>query len=67
MGQDGLHGCQCIREVGGQVLAQDEASSVVWGMPSYVVNAGLADKILPLEKMADEIMQRIHPIQKSGL
>ncbi|AFY41173.1 chemotaxis response regulator protein-glutamate methylesterase [Nostoc sp. PCC 7107] len=67
MGQDGLHGCQCIREVGGQVLAQDEASSVVWGMPGFVVNAGLADQIVPLEKMAGEIMQRIHPVQRSGL
>ncbi len=67
MGQDGLHGCECIREVGGQVLAQDEASSVVWGMPSYIVNAGLADQVVPLEQMADAIMHRIHPRQKSGL
>ncbi|MBE9207833.1 chemotaxis response regulator protein-glutamate methylesterase [Nostoc sp. LEGE 06077] len=67
MGQDGLHGCQCIREAGGQILAQDEASSVVWGMPGFVVNAGLADRIVPLEEMAGEIMQRVHPVQKSGL
>ncbi|BCL36645.1 chemotaxis response regulator protein-glutamate methylesterase [Nostoc sp. MS1] len=67
MGQDGLHGCQCISEAGGQVLAQDKASSVVWGMPSYIVNAGLADRIVPLEQMADEIMHRIHPTQKLGL
>jgi len=67
MGQDGLHGCQCIREAGGQVLAQDQASSVVWGMPSFVINAGLADQIVPLEQMAGEIMQRIHPAQRSGL
>ncbi len=59
MGQDGLHGCKCIQEVGGQVLAQDKASSVVWGMPSFVVNAGLADKILPLDQMAGEIIRRI--------
>jgi two-component system chemotaxis response regulator CheB len=61
MGQDGLHGCQCIREVGGQVLAQDKASSVVWGMPGFVVNAGLADRVVPLEQMAGEIMRRIRP------
>jgi two-component system chemotaxis response regulator CheB len=59
MGQDGLHGCQCIREAGGQVLAQDKASSVVWGMPSFVVNAGLADQIVALDQMASEIMRRI--------
>ncbi|GAA6616530.1 chemotaxis response regulator protein-glutamate methylesterase [Scytonema sp. NUACC26] len=59
MGQDGLNGCQCIREVGGQVLAQDKASSVVWGMPGFVVNAGLADRVVPLEQMAAEILYRI--------
>ncbi|MEH1940631.1 MAG: chemotaxis response regulator protein-glutamate methylesterase [Nostoc sp.] len=59
MGQDGLHGCQCIREAGGQVLAQDKATSVVWGMPSFVVNAGLANQILPLNEIANEIMHRI--------
>ena len=59
MGQDGLHGCQCIREAGGQVLAQDKATSVVWGMPSFVVNAGLANQILPLNQIANEIMHRI--------
>jgi two-component system, chemotaxis family, protein-glutamate methylesterase/glutaminase len=59
MGQDGLHGCECIREVGGQVLAQDKASSVVWGMPGFVVNAGLANEIVPIDKMASEILRRI--------
>ncbi|MDM9384845.1 chemotaxis response regulator protein-glutamate methylesterase [Chlorogloeopsis sp. ULAP01] len=59
MGQDGLHGSQCIREAGGQVLAQDEASSVVWGMPGFVVNAGLADQVVGLEQMAGEIIRRI--------
>ncbi|MBW4561031.1 MAG: chemotaxis response regulator protein-glutamate methylesterase [Mojavia pulchra JT2-VF2] len=69
MGQDGLHGCQCIREAGGQVLAQDKTSSVVWGMPSFVVNAGLADQIVPLEQMSGEIMRRIRPnrVPISGL
>jgi two-component system chemotaxis response regulator CheB len=51
MGQDGLRGCRLIRERGGQVLAQDEASSVVWGMPGYVVQAGLADRVLPLKEI----------------
>ncbi|MHC5732544.1 MAG: chemotaxis protein CheB, partial [Nostoc sp.] len=66
---DGLHGCKCIREAGGQVLAQDKASSVVWGMPSFVVNAGLADQIVTLDQMASEIMRRIrdNQIPISGL
>lgn len=59
MGQDGLRGCEAIREAGGQILAQDEASSVVWGMPGQVVRAGLADKVLPLGSIADEILQRV--------
>lgn len=69
MGQDGLHGCKCIREAGGQVLAQDKVSSVVWGMPSFVVNAGLANQIVTLDQMASEIMRRIryNQISISGL
>lgn len=59
MGQDGLRGCKCIREVGGQILAQDEATSVVWGMPGFVANAGLADKVLPLDQIGGEIMRRV--------
>ncbi len=60
MGQDGLNGCMCIHEVGGQILVQDEASSTVWGMPGSVVKAGLADKILPLSHLASEIMSRLN-------
>jgi two-component system chemotaxis response regulator CheB len=59
MGQDGLRGCQQIRDRQGQILAQDEASSVVWGMPGFVVNAGLADAVLPLDQMMAEILRRV--------
>jgi two-component system chemotaxis response regulator CheB len=59
MGQDGLRGCEVIREQGGRVLAQDEASSVVWGMPGQVAQAGLADKVLPLNQIAREIAQQV--------
>jgi two-component system chemotaxis response regulator CheB len=59
MGQDGLRGCQHIREAGGQILAQDQASSVVWGMPGFVANAGLADKVLPLDQLGGEILRRV--------
>ena len=58
MGQDGFRGCEYIREAGGQVLIQDEASSVVWGMPGSVARAGLADKELPLNQIAGEIVRR---------
>jgi two-component system chemotaxis response regulator CheB len=59
MGQDGLRGCQALKEAGAQILAQDEATSVVWGMPGAVVRAGLADRTLPLAMLAGEILQRV--------
>jgi two-component system, chemotaxis family, protein-glutamate methylesterase/glutaminase len=58
MGQDGLHGAQILKARGASILAQDEASSVVWGMPGAVVNAGLADSVLPLDKIVPEIIRR---------
>lgn len=59
MGQDGLRGSEYIRSARGQILVQDQASSVVWGMPSFVANAGLADKVIPLDQIADEIIRRV--------
>ena len=59
MGQDGLRGCQLLRENQAQVVVQDESTSVVWGMPGCVAHAGLADSILPLEKIAGEIVRRV--------
>jgi two-component system chemotaxis response regulator CheB len=59
MGQDGLRGCEAVREAGGQVLVQDEATSVVWGMPGYVARANLADRVLPLSVIGDEILKRV--------
>jgi len=59
MGADGKRGAEVVRAAGGTVLAQDEASSVVWGMPGAVVRAGLADAVLPLARVADEIVERV--------
>jgi two-component system, chemotaxis family, protein-glutamate methylesterase/glutaminase len=58
MGQDGLRGCEMVKDAGGQVIVQDEATSVVWGMPGYVAQAGLADRVLPLDQIAGEILRR---------
>ena len=57
MGSDGLNGSRVIREQGGSVLAQDEPSSTVWGMPGAVASAGLAQRILPLDAIAPEILR----------
>jgi two-component system chemotaxis response regulator CheB len=57
MGSDGLIGCRAVREQGGSVLAQDEASSTVWGMPGAVAGAGLAHRVLPLDTIAPEILR----------
>ena len=59
MGEDGLLGCKSIREAGGQVIVQDEATSVVWGMPGRVAMAGLADQTLPLDEIAPAIVRRV--------
>ena len=66
MGQDGLAGCQAVRNAGGQVLVQDEGTSVVWGMPGSVVNAGLADEMLPLKLLGPEIMLRVRRSRFNG-
>ncbi len=52
MGQDGLNGGKAIIEAGGTVIAQDEATSVVWGMPGAVATAGVCSAVLPLDQMS---------------
>jgi two-component system chemotaxis response regulator CheB len=59
MGSDGLEGARAVHSRGGAVLAQDEASSVVWGMPGRVAESGIANAVLPLDAMAREINQRV--------
>ncbi len=61
MGQDGLVGCRAIREAGGTIVVQDEATSVVWGMPGAVARANLAHRILPLPLLANEIVRHTMP------
>jgi len=58
MGQDGLRGAQTIISAGGSVVVQDEATSVVWGMPGAVARAGLASAILPLPELGAEVSKR---------
>lgn len=59
MGNDGLQGLRAIKDHGGLVIAQDEGTSVVYGMPRAAVEAGLADRVLPLEAIAPAIVAMV--------
>jgi two-component system, chemotaxis family, protein-glutamate methylesterase/glutaminase len=59
MGSDGVLGAKRIREGGGEIIVQDEASSVVWGMPGLTYGAGQADGVYPLLQLASEITRRV--------
>jgi two-component system chemotaxis response regulator CheB len=59
MGSDGVIGAQCIRQKGGEVIIQNEASSVVWGMPGLVYASGQADAVYPLDQLSHEITRRV--------
>jgi two-component system chemotaxis response regulator CheB len=57
MGSDGTHGAQDVAAAGGAVIAQDEASSVVWGMPGAAANAGVCSAVLPLDQIAPKLVR----------
>lgn len=59
MGHDGLEGMKAIKAAGGRTVAQDEASSVVYGMPKAVVEAGCAEKVVPLSNVVGEILNMV--------
>jgi two-component system, chemotaxis family, protein-glutamate methylesterase/glutaminase len=59
MGQDGLAGARQLRALGSTILVQDEASSVVWGMPGFVAREGLAHAVCDLRRIAPEILSRL--------
>ncbi|MHB1680728.1 MAG: protein-glutamate methylesterase/protein-glutamine glutaminase [bacterium] len=57
MGSDGLEGMSAIKKYGGSTIAQDETTCVVYGMPKAVIDAGVVDKVLPIYKIAEEIIK----------
>jgi len=57
MGKDGLEGCRKLKEVGGTVIAQDERTSLIFGMPKAVIEEGLADLVLPIEEIGRAIVE----------
>ena len=60
MGGDGTDGGKALKEAGSFVIAQDEASSAVWGMPGTAVKAGIVDEILPLMKIPEAVKQLVN-------
>jgi two-component system chemotaxis response regulator CheB len=66
MGQDGLRGSQEMHDEGACILAQDQETSVVWGMPGFVAQAGLAAKLLPLSEIANEIVRRVRESHRTA-
>lgn len=60
MGQDGAAGAEAVHKAGGYILAEDESSCVVWGMPRAVVERGVADCVVPLDRMAEAIQAAVH-------
>jgi len=59
MGYDGTRGACRIKQAGGTVIAEDESTSVVYGMPRSVVEAGVADQVVPLDQMAAAIVRAL--------
>ena len=56
MGRDGTNGCEHLREQGDQILVQDEATSVVWGMPGAAYTLGAAQQVLPLQDIGGALL-----------
>jgi two-component system chemotaxis response regulator CheB len=59
MGNDGSRGVIAVQEGGGLVIAQDEATSVIFGMPQEAIKSGAVEQVLPLEQIAGSIVRRI--------
>lgn len=66
MGHDGRRGCEVVKTHGGTVVAQDQASSLVWSMPRAVITAGIHDAIMPLSAMARLINESCSKPKKEG-
>ena len=63
MGKDGAAGSQAVKRMGGTVLCQDEETSLIFGMPGAVINEGLADEVVPLDKIAPRIVEKVMKVQ----
>ncbi|MCS7220756.1 MAG: chemotaxis response regulator protein-glutamate methylesterase [Anaerolineae bacterium] len=66
MGHDGTDGARALKRAGGIVLAEHESTCVVYGMPRSVIEAGLADEVVPLDQMAEAIIRHLNPASAGG-
>ncbi len=67
MGSDGARGMQDIKHAGGTTIAQDEETSIVFGMPKVAIERGCVDRVLPLDRIASEILKLLsHPLSRHG-
>ena len=64
MGGDGARGTLAIKDAGGYVLAQDEATSVIFGMPSEAIKMGSVDEVLPLDEIAAAVEKRVNKLSR---
>jgi len=64
MGHDGLAGTRRVIAAGGTAIAQDEASSVIWGMPGAVARAGLCHAVLPLAEIAPRLLDLLRVVRQ---
>jgi len=66
IGKDGLEGARTIKAKGGVMIAQDEATSIIFGMPKSVIDAGLVDDVTPIDKIARKIIQNVNGSKSNG-
>jgi two-component system chemotaxis response regulator CheB len=59
MGADGVNGLRVMKEEGGFIIAQDEATSAIFGMPRVAIENNVVDKVLPITSIAEEILSRV--------
>ena len=66
IGKDGLDGARTIKAKGGVMIAQDQATSIIFGMPKAVIDEGLADDVAPIDKIARKIIQNVNGSKRNG-
>ena len=67
MGRDGADGLKDIADAGGFTIAQDEATSVVFGMPKVAIDLGAAQQVLPMDAIAPALLQVVRPVAQPNI